>query len=256
MATKYATAVSKAGAVTHDPNALDTVVTADTGATAVPELSSGDGAGGTVARANMGFAGVDAVLDDTSYVDDADGTIGATGKFAPGHGTNTEFANEKLTGLSMGGTTPGGTQAQGTLTIAEPVTDGDTFTIGDITYRLKTTIAQANDVAIGGSEAATKLNIVAAINLSGTPGTEYYAGTEENRKVSAAAFATDDCVLTAKEGGVAGNSIATTETFTHVSNVFDAATLGTTTAGKDFEWRGSLQPVGISADVAAKDQIT
>ena len=31
--------------------------------------------------------------------------------------------------------------------------------------------------------------------------------------------------------GVVGNSIATTETFTTVSNVFDAATLGTTTAG-------------------------
>ncbi len=44
--------------------------------------------------------------------------------------------------------------------------------------------------------------------------------------------------------GTAGNSIATTETFTSSNNVFDAATLGTTTAGVDageletsFGWR-------------------
>lgn len=253
MATKYASVVAAAAAA-QDPNALDTIVTADTGATAVPDLSSGDGAGGTTTKACMGFAGVIAVLDDTSYDDDADNSIGSGGEFAPGHGTNTQWANEKLSSLGMGGILPGGTQSQGTLTIAEPVTDGDTFTIGSITYTLKDTPAAAFDVEIGASEAETKVNIVAAINLSGTPGTEYFAGTTEHPDVSAAAFSGDDCVLTAKEGGVAGDSIATTETFTHVSNVFDAATLGTTTAGKDFEWAGSLEPIGISADVALVDQ--
>jgi hypothetical protein len=254
MATRYATAVSKAGAVSQDPAEIDTNVTADTGATATPRLAS-EATGGAVTTPNMGFAGVNAVLDDTTYVDDADGTIGTVSKFAPGHGTNTEFANEKLSGMSMGGVTPGGTAAKGTVTIGEPVSDGDTLTIGLVTYTFKTTPAAAYDVALGAGEAAQKVNIIAAINLSGTPGTEYFAGTEEHPDVSAAAFVGDDAVVTAKDGGVAGDAIVFTETFTHVSNVLDGSgTLGGTTAGEDFAVVSSLQPIGISADVALVDQ--
>jgi hypothetical protein len=40
-------------------------------------------------------------------------------------------------------------------------------------------------------------------------------------------------VFTANVKGTAGNSLATTETYTAGTNVFDAATLGTTTAGVD-----------------------
>ena len=40
-------------------------------------------------------------------------------------------------------------------------------------------------------------------------------------------------VITAITKGVTGDEIATTETFTAGTNVFDAATLGTTTAGVD-----------------------
>jgi len=126
-----------------------------------------------------------------------------------------------------------GVASQGTLTIAEPVTSTDTFTIGTTVYKMMTTPAAAYDVAIGADEAATKVNIVAAINASGTPGTEYFAGTLAHPDVTAAAFVGDDCVITAKETGVAGDLIATTETFTHISNVFDALTLGTTVAGVD-----------------------
>ena len=39
-------------------------------------------------------------------------------------------------------------------------------------------------------------------------------------------FSADDCVITALVGGAAGDLIATTETFTAVTNVFAAATLG------------------------------
>jgi hypothetical protein len=60
---------------------------------------------------------------------------------------------------------------------------------------------------------------------------EYFAGTLIHPTVSAAAFVVDDAVFTARSTGTAGNSIDTLETFDHVSNVFDAATLGTTTAG-------------------------
>ena len=50
---------------------------------------------------------------------------------------------------------------------------------------------------------------------------------------TAAAFANDACVLTAIVGGTGGNAITCTETFTAGTNVFDAATFGTTTAGVD-----------------------
>jgi hypothetical protein len=122
--------------------------------------------------------------------------------------------------------------AQGTLTIAEPVTDGDTYTIDAKTYTLQTSLTDVDgNVAIGGSEAQTKLNIVAAMDLSGVAGTDYATSMTAHPTVDMAAFSGDDAVLTAKTAGVAGNSIVTTETFTHASNIFDAATLGTTTAG-------------------------
>ena len=50
---------------------------------------------------------------------------------------------------------------------------------------------------------------------------------------AASAFVGTALVLTAKSPGASGNSIATTETFTAGGNVFDGATLGTTTAGAD-----------------------
>jgi hypothetical protein len=122
--------------------------------------------------------------------------------------------------------------AQGTLTIGEPVTDGDTFTIDDRTYTLQTALTDVDgNIAIGGSEAQTKLNIVAALDLTGTAGTDYATSMTRHDTVKIAAFSGDDAVLTARFGGTGGNSIVTTETFTHASNIFDAATLGTTTAG-------------------------
>jgi hypothetical protein len=51
--------------------------------------------------------------------------------------------------------------------------------------------------------------------------------------MTAVAFATNDMVFTASNQGTAGNALATTETYTAGTNVFDAATLGTTTAGVD-----------------------
>ncbi|MCC6959228.1 MAG: hypothetical protein IT301_05225, partial [Dehalococcoidia bacterium] len=104
-------------------------------------------------------------------------------------------------------------------------TAADTFTIGGTVYTVQASGANsAGEVNVGADVAAAKLNIVAAIN--GTDG-----WNDPNPSVSAAAFVSDDCVLTARLPGTAGNSIATTETFTAGTNIFDAATLGTTTAG-------------------------
>ena len=152
-----------------------------------------------------------------------------------------------------------GVASAGTLTIAEPVTDGDEFTIDTTVYTLLTTPAAAYDIAIGADEPATKVNIVAAINASGTPGVEYFAGTLIHPTVGAAAFVVDACVLTAKSTGAAGDLIATTETgqgFTHISNVFDDVTLGTTVAGVtdvDGSYEGYIPAGGFVYDYTNDD---
>lgn len=113
------------------------------------------------------------------------------------------------------------TAASGTLTIAEPVTAGDTMTIGNVNYVYvaQGTANSAGEIDLGGSEAQTKLNIVKAI--LGTDG----VNTAHPDVTCAAAFSTDALTITAKIGGTGGNSLVTLETFTHVSNVFGAGAL-------------------------------
>ncbi len=124
--------------------------------------------------------------------------------------------------------------SQGTLTMDTIPTDGDTMTVDAKTYTFQTTLTDVDgNVTIGGSLAQAKLNIVAAFDLSGVAGTDYATSMTANATVNIATFVADAAVLTAKTGGVAGNALVTTETFTPVTNVFDAATLGTTTAGVD-----------------------
>jgi hypothetical protein len=137
--------------------------------------------------------------------------------------------------LPSAGTPVNAVAAQGTLTIAEPVTADDSIIIGGVTYTFVTgTTSAPGEIGLGAGEAATKLAIVAAINGTDTFNTA-------NPLVTAAAFSGDACVLTAKTKGVAGNSIGTVEVLlTHASNVFDATTLGTTTAGVD----GTVAPAG------------
>jgi hypothetical protein len=116
-----------------------------------------------------------------------------------------------------------GVAAQGTLTLAVNPTNGDTMTIGGVTYTFVTTAGSGTtrDIEIGGTLAATKTNVEAVLVDGDHP------------EVNAVAFATNDMVLTSRDKGTAGNAIVSTETFTSGSNVFDAATLGTTTAGVD-----------------------
>jgi hypothetical protein len=123
--------------------------------------------------------------------------------------------------------------AVGTLTVAIQPTDGDTFTIDGKVYTLQTTLTNVDgNIQIGAAVANTQANILAAINLTGTPGTDYAATMTLHPTVYAAeAWIGNDLAITAKAAGTAGNALATTETFTSGSNVFDAATLGTTNAG-------------------------
>ena len=129
--------------------------------------------------------------------------------------------------IPTNGTPVNGVASQGTLTVDTQVTADDTITIGTTTYTFKAgATAAAGEIGIGDNVAACKLAIVAAINGTDTKNTAHAL-------VTAAAFVGDDCVITAQTKGVAGDEIATTSSLTTETNVFDATTLGTTTAGVD-----------------------
>lgn len=126
------------------------------------------------------------------------------------------------------------TLAEGTLTLDTIPTDLDTMTIGSKTYTFQDTLTDVDgNIEIALTLAQTQVNIENAINLTGTPGTGYALSMSINPEASAGSFAVDDMILTSRVPGVLGNSIVTTQTFTAGTNVFDAVTLGTTTAGVD-----------------------
>ena len=144
-------------------------------------------------------------------------------------------------------------KAQGTLTMDTLPTDGDTITIDTTTYTFKDTLAAANQIKIAAADlAATQASLVATMNGTGTAGTDYYAGTTTpHPSVRAGAFASDDSIFTALNAGIPGNSIATTETFTAETNVFDAATLGTTRAGAG--WTAPVTKTAITLSASSVD---
>lgn len=190
------------------------------------------------------------IRDDRQVANIVRTSIGASGA------VNFELSHETYDDLIAAALQSVNVRAQGTLTMDTNPTDGDTITIGSVTYTFKDTMASANDVKIGAAVANTQASLVATINGEGVAGTDYYAGTTTpHPQVRAADFdVSDDCVITAKKAGVDGNSIATTETFTAGTNVFDAATLGTTTAGAGWSATVTVTASTISA-VAATDSI-
>lgn len=134
---------------------------------------------------------------------------------------------------NSGGALPvglGGIAATGTLTFAANPTANDTCVIGGVTYTFVAEPAVANDIDIGGNASGSLDNLIAAITAGAGEGTAYGTGTVVHPTVTAAAGAGDTMTLAAKTEGVAGNAIATTETFTNAGNVFAAATL---TGGQD-----------------------
>lgn len=96
---------------------------------------------------------------------------------------------------------------------------GSTVIVNDQTYRFMDTMTQANDVQIGVDADTSLGNLVAAINLGGTPGTEYYAGTVAATGVNAAAVGSHATVVTADTKGTAANAYtkwASTDPDSHI----------------------------------------
>lgn len=114
------------------------------------------------------------------------------------------------------------TAATGTLTSDNTApSDGDTVTIGTQVYTARTALTAsttANEVLINSTADAFLLNLIRAINKSGTPGTDYGSLTVKNSDVTAATSVTAHAfVVTAIVAGGVGNNVATTDTSAHLS---------------------------------------
>jgi hypothetical protein len=116
--------------------------------------------------------------------------------------------------------------AQGTLTVETQPEAAHEFVVGAQTYAFVASGANApGEINVGADLPAAKINTVAALN--GTDG-----WNTPNPAAYALDFAGDDCVITARVPGPAGNSIVFTEALTGSGNVVDGAgTLGATTPG-------------------------
>jgi flagellar hook protein FlgE len=123
--------------------------------------------------------------------------------------------------------------ATGVLTATGNATAGDTVTIGGTTYTFVTNLSAGptvpDQIHIGGTEAATLVNLAEAINGGANEGTDYSDGTAANGSATATANADGTSVsLTATSAGTAGNDIATTVSLGGASTfgaLFGAATL-------------------------------
>jgi hypothetical protein len=136
--------------------------------------------------------------------------------------------------LTAAASTAGGT---GTLTSDNTApSDGDTVTIGSKTYTFKTALTPTEgEVLINSTADAALLNLIRAINHSGTPGTDYQCAAANTRVTAATSVTSHAFAITSKgKGTVEALTVATTETSAHLS--FGAATLtgGTDASASDY----------------------
>ena len=112
----------------------------------------------------------------------------------------------------------------GSVEIGNDLTDGDTISINGVTFTFKTSLtgsATLGEILIGANAAASRVNLVKAINDAGTVDTHYSALSSENRQLieEAGIVATDNIAATQVDF-VGYGDIVVAETFTHASNVW------------------------------------
>jgi hypothetical protein len=136
------------------------------------------------------------------------------------------------------------TASAGTLTVDTNPTAGDTMTIGIDTYTFVANAGYEGEIEIGGTLGATQANIVAAVN-----GTDLF--NVANPYASLGDFSTDESAVTPLKIGNDSN-VATTETFTAGTNVFDAAALSGGVSATEGH-KGSMLFDGANIYIATAD---
>lgn len=176
------------------------------------EIEGGGGGGGFLV-AILGFGVEEVIIDNGgSYTVAPTANFGGDGSGATGNvvlGFGIYFATV---------TDPGG-RAVATLTSDNTnVANNDTVTVGNKVYTFKTTLTPTEgEVLRGASADASLLNLIRAINHTGTPGTDYSCAAANVYVQAASAVTAHAFQVTARQPGTGGNSLATTETSTHLS---------------------------------------
>jgi hypothetical protein len=141
--------------------------------------------------------------------------------------------------------TAAGTAPTGTLTLSANASADDTVTIDTTVYTFKAAPAAAFEVDIGADAEGSIDNLVAAINLTGTAGTEYGTGTYIHPTVTAVKATASTMTATGKTFGDTADLIATTET--GAQSAWGAATLvDGTVATWGVQYCNDLNPVSGS----------
>lgn len=146
--------------------------------------------------------------------------------------------------LAVGGSssyTWAGECAVGYIKAFGQATDGDTVTLGSVTYTFKNTLGSANDVKIGATAAITLENLGKAVNLEGTANTHYGAGTVANPDFFYPLGALNDTEVNgrfyARNPGTAGNGLtmegSNTSGICTANNSLAAVTSRVTDKGSD-----------------------
>ena len=113
--------------------------------------------------------------------------------------------------------------------------DADTMTIGTTEYTFLDSPIAINHIDIGADAEGTIDNIVTTINLTGTEGVEYFSGQAIHPTVEAVKLSTTTMGIRHKTG-FTDASVATTETFTAVTNLFAATDTEVDSVGTLIDW--------------------
>jgi hypothetical protein len=117
------------------------------------------------------------------------------------------------------GTVSAGVKATQVLTGSDVFSDGETITVDETVYTMKTTLTNlvANEVLIGANLATSLDNLKLAINAGAGAGTVYSTGTVAHPTVTATTNTDTAQTVEAIRIGTAGNAIVTTETCANAS---------------------------------------
>lgn len=174
--------------------------------------------------------------------------------------TGLRFAFEECIGVLPPATAA--IQASGTLTFSGTGTADDTVTIGSRTYTLVASLSSGptvpDEVLIGLTATATANNLASAIVAGIGAGAVYSTGTAPHADVLAAAEA-GVVTVTARVGGVAGNSISLAEDSGDVA-VSGAVLAGGAEATGDLDWKmlepNSYADFGAAVETVARTPIS
>jgi hypothetical protein len=108
-------------------------------------------------------------------------------------------------------------------------------------------------IVLDSSAAATQTRVRAAINGTGTPGTDYSSALAANELVTCGAFSSDDATITAQAAGADGNGIESTETFTSSNNFFSAEETEGGVSGANFD---AYIPSGQTVDFGIDESVS